>query len=82
MRTITDKQLDALESLLKKVSSVEKPLTANALGKRLGCTRDAALRRIDALRRARRGFLKIRATKVREGLRGPESEAFYVGGEP
>lgn len=80
MRTITPKQLDSLESLLKK-SSASKPMTANALAKRLKCSRDAALRRIDALRRARKGFLKIRETAVREGLRGPESVGFYVGGE-
>lgn len=81
MRTITTEQLDKLESLLVKSSSVEKPLTANALAKRLRCSRDAALRRIEALRRARKGFLKIRETAVREGLRGPESVAFYIGGE-
>ena len=75
MRTITLKQIDTLEAVLRAAS---KPLTANALAKKLKCSRDAALRRVAALAKARKGFLKIRETPVREGLRGPQSVGFYL----
>ena len=73
MRTINPKHIEAVESALR---SAKQPLTANALGRRLRCSRDTALRRLAALVKAKKGFLKVKKTYVREGDRGPESEAF------
>lgn len=75
MKTINPKSLEKLEAVL---TNAKEPLTLKALGKKLRCSRDATIRRLDAFIEKHKGFFKVKKVYVREGKRGPESEAFYL----
>lgn len=65
-----DEDLKELESLLR-----ESPMTARAIAERLGISKPTAYARVAKL--AMRGVV-VQRTKVREGLHGPEADAFSV----
>jgi len=76
MRIITESQLQVLANVLQDCAG--EPITLNHLAGVLGCSRDAVKRRLRALKEAKKGFMKVKARPVREGLRGPMSLGYYL----
>lgn len=68
-----EKDLDTLHALLKKARD---PMTALQIKKALGCSKQAAYFRLEALK-TQRG-VRLKTTKVREGEHGPYSKAYSL----